>query len=484
MLSPQSRFHRAHRLSGSAQKENCPPAAAVAPCSSGLSPPSETPCKAPEQGVWSATTPTKISPGHEGGARANRPAVESMGQKLNCYEVKNTFIHYGSPLKTVSVVTPPKTVPSDFRPEVLLLEQQHPRLRTPAAVLHAAATPSTAGGALAGRDFCGASTTGTHSVFLAQPAAPAAGTHPASMGAAPSSTLLRLSDFLPPPSASTCVTSAAGTHTGVQVLPGVTCTWQQQPTTYVETMPPVPPLPGPPCQAGQCVLQAPMPPPTAPPPQFNAYDSMAGMQVPSTSYDPLQFITGEATPTGASSTMMSATNMHYDHARMPQMPPQLPPQLPPQQPPTLPLDQSTGAFQLSSQCGMSPMNGMSGPSPTNNVFCLGHAMTSTPMNMTTSTPMGGTGPPPACGSVTVEGCLGAFCMGNPAAGMCGSGTLGGAGTGLAPSCSGIANAGGAISISAGHFPEPGSAQGQFGQADVLAHLHGSMGGEAMPPMGW
>lgn len=38
----------------------------------------------------------------------------------NAWKVKNTFIHYGSPLKTVSVATPPKSVPYNFAPEARL----------------------------------------------------------------------------------------------------------------------------------------------------------------------------------------------------------------------------------------------------------------------------------------------------------------------------------------------------------------------------
>jgi hypothetical protein len=440
--------HR-HRL----QKENCPPPCElfVASSSHGLSPnapPTETPSKAPEQSAWPAQTPTKIAQGIESGARASRTAVDTLGQKWG-FEVKNTFIHYGSPLKTVSVVTPPKTVPSNFAPEVLLFEQPSARLRTPAAVIHAAATPSTAGGALAGgRDFCSgaAATMGAPtSVYFAAPAPPAAA-QPAISGAATNSTLLRLSDFLPSPAASTCVAAsgamaAGAAQTSTQtLLPGVSCAWQQQACCYVDSgMPPVPPLPGPSCQAPTSASVvtptaiSTMPPPP-PPPHFSAFD-VSGMQVATASYvDPLQFITGEA-PMAASTSMTM-----------------LPPQVAQQQPPTLPLDQT---FQLSSQCGVSPMNSMGGPSQTSNMFCMGQTMSVlSPMNMGGSTPMGGmTGSGPACGSMQAESSLGAFCMGTAIAGSAGTGPA------QSLSCSSASGPGGmTVSISAGHFPEPGSQQ--------------------------
>ncbi|CAE8610252.1 unnamed protein product, partial [Polarella glacialis] len=79
-------------------------------------------------------TPTKTAPSAD--AQRFTSAAEKLGQKHPWpVEVKNTFIHYGSPVKTVTVVTPPKTVPSNFAPEALFREYGQFR-HAPLPVLH------------------------------------------------------------------------------------------------------------------------------------------------------------------------------------------------------------------------------------------------------------------------------------------------------------------------------------------------------------
>ena len=81
---------------------------------------------------------------------SGRDWLESLGVAKHPWgvEVKNTFIHYGSPLKTLSVVTPPKTVPANFAPEKVFLDKltETPLLtRTPLTRWGQANTPSTVG---------------------------------------------------------------------------------------------------------------------------------------------------------------------------------------------------------------------------------------------------------------------------------------------------------------------------------------------------
>lgn len=97
-----------------------------------------------------AQTPPKPSePSAEDGVgdAATRRPLE------HAWEVKNTFIHMRSPLKTLSVSTPPKTVPSSFAPDFKVADGSHlfrgvhPLEHTPAAkplaAAHPLATPST-----------------------------------------------------------------------------------------------------------------------------------------------------------------------------------------------------------------------------------------------------------------------------------------------------------------------------------------------------
>lgn len=56
-------------------------------------------------------------------------------------EVKNTFIHIASPMKTLTVVSPPKTVPPNFAPEYAFFDKP----RTPMAHAPQPSTPSTIG---------------------------------------------------------------------------------------------------------------------------------------------------------------------------------------------------------------------------------------------------------------------------------------------------------------------------------------------------
>jgi len=160
-------------------------------------------------------TPTKTAPGHD-----------SIRKHPWGLEVKNTFIHYGSPVKTVSVVTPPKTVPSNFAPEYAFFD----KTRTPLLPAHAS-TPSTVGCVRA------ATVTG------GGPMCPAAGLQPQGT----TGTLLRLSDFLPSPGvvvAAPAQLQASNPQAAcvdpVSTMPGG---WQGfEPLQNL--MPPVPPLPG------------------------------------------------------------------------------------------------------------------------------------------------------------------------------------------------------------------------------------------------
>lgn len=161
--------------------------------------------------------------------------LENLGQKHPWgVEVKNTFIHYGSPVKTITVATPPKTVPCNFAPEVLLREQA---ARTPLPVQ--AQTPSTAG--------AGGSTGPAHFYDMSQVAQ--VPTH----GKASSGALLRLSDFLPSPV--------------VGAQPVVASTVMPGRGAYDAFMPPVPPLPGPPF--GSTSVPSSVPPPPAQPPAIS-----------------------------------------------------------------------------------------------------------------------------------------------------------------------------------------------------------------------
>jgi len=151
-------------------------------------------------------------------------------------EVKNTFVHYNSPVKTVSVVSPPKTVPSNFAPELLLVDSHSASIRTPSPTLQAA-TPSP---------------TNQPSGMMPMPFFPVV----APEVPAPS-TLLRLSDFLPPSSEQFLAFGghrSSGPPTQVQghceaIPPGVLQAWSNFDAQGNCKMPQVPPLPGPPPNA-------------------------------------------------------------------------------------------------------------------------------------------------------------------------------------------------------------------------------------------
>jgi len=224
-MTPQRRHVRATAAAIAQNKENRSPAMVQTP-----------PAGAP---VW--VTPTKTSPGHEALARSVS-AVESLGQKHPWgLEVKNTFIHYGSPLKTISVVTPPKTVPSNFAPEHVFLD----KIRTPILVSsHHASTPSTAG--VGAHAHAHISTVGAALTVPSVAGVVAAAAPPMQGGVA--GTLLRLSDFLPSPAAATAGQVVGQAPAGCALAPcceAGPATWQGFEAAAPSLMPPVPPLPGP-----------------------------------------------------------------------------------------------------------------------------------------------------------------------------------------------------------------------------------------------
>merc|ERR1719460_848276 len=93
-------------------KENLPSSPRLSmrdpePCERGMGTPSETPMKTPARQSRTKTptnTPTKAG-----------KVQDFTGQVGGPFPVKNTFIHYGSPVKNMAAVTtPPKTVPHNF----------------------------------------------------------------------------------------------------------------------------------------------------------------------------------------------------------------------------------------------------------------------------------------------------------------------------------------------------------------------------------
>jgi len=163
--------HSAHLLVPQGKENRAPPSASAANVQAAVQ------------------TPTKTAPGPEVVRRTlSLVEEEQKGENQRWeFEVKHTFIHFGSPVKTLSVKTPPKSVPSNFAPEHAALAVE--RLRTPLAS-PGVSTPWTvhrgASNITAGLARCGTAAPG------AQPAAQSQGA---------SSTLLRLSDFLPSPAA-------------------------------------------------------------------------------------------------------------------------------------------------------------------------------------------------------------------------------------------------------------------------------------------
>lgn len=205
---------------------------------------------------------------------AKMTPVVSGGKTLFPFKakVKNTFLAFESPLKTVAVLSPPKTVPSDFAPRVI---PDEPLPCTPAAV----------------RSMPHAQTPWTQAVhgFVPPPAweahacpSPAAAP-PATAAAAP---LLRLSDFLPSPTPATSIfgTSSAtmaaamaaaampaqdvGTYQAMHGEMDIMPCWQgfervphPMPPTMPPALPPVlpaaiPPVPLLPSAAAGCTLPA------------------------------------------------------------------------------------------------------------------------------------------------------------------------------------------------------------------------------------
>lgn len=168
-------------------------------------------------------TPTKPSPaGFErfrassaSSGGAGGPASRSSGVLMNQAKVKNTFINFDSPLKTVAVLSPPKTAPSNFAPEVLGDGGQV--LRTPAAVraMFHASTPwtQTVHGLLPSQSCVAQSSYATAAV-PAMPTAPAPSATAATLLGQQSgplaAPLLRLSDFLPSPVPAAQVSSLTG----------------------------------------------------------------------------------------------------------------------------------------------------------------------------------------------------------------------------------------------------------------------------------
>mmetsp|Transcript_107099 Transcript_107099/g.341800 ORF Transcript_107099/g.341800 Transcript_107099/m.341800 type:complete len:554 (-) Transcript_107099:206-1867(-) len=185
----------------------------------------------------SALTPTKTSPSQ----------VSAAG---NAPPVKYTFIHYDSPIRTMSVLTPPRTVPSSFAPKQTLFEWlRTPKLndRTPVCtpiMEHGQnATPSTvgtsrfvAGNAMTSMNFCMGGqigVTGTSAVVHASavathyqhgysfPVMPQPTRHTmtttTTTSAASSGTVLRLSEYLQSPAVAGGSVCGAGTFQTFQI---------------------------------------------------------------------------------------------------------------------------------------------------------------------------------------------------------------------------------------------------------------------------
>lgn len=231
-------------------KENQPP------CLSSTVPLTPTGGKATSPQIAMATpsqTPTKqLGPGPRENLAANR-LLDGLGHQS--LEVKNTFIHFGSPARTITLSTPPKTVPSNFAPEVQFLQTES-RVKAPVPTAQVPfPTPSTCTGPV-----------GETEPVLALPLQmqPTAGLNPvlAQQPGRFAGQLLRLSDFLPSPVAAPApanIAQALGPQgpvlcdqsksTMVGSLPPMVnsgtglgiCCWQG----LEAMMPPVPPLPGP-----------------------------------------------------------------------------------------------------------------------------------------------------------------------------------------------------------------------------------------------
>lgn len=188
-------------------------------------------CASSEADVSPVQTPTKTAPGTNGPGRGGGgdSVRESLTEKhpWGPLEVKNTFIHMSSPLKTISVVSPPKTVPSNFAPEYVLFDSKP---LTPLAGPHAS-TPSTSGCTHMGGGNSAGAIVGLSS---GQQQGGATGT------------LLRLSDFLPFPAATMEQPAAP------QASQCDTSNWQG--FEMQTLMPPVPPLPGAPIGCSNGVL--------------------------------------------------------------------------------------------------------------------------------------------------------------------------------------------------------------------------------------
>lgn len=207
-------------------------------------------------------TPKKVSP---------RPSVDDP--KLEQPKVKNTFFHYGSPLRTIDIQSPPRTCPINFAPDAPWEEVGWPHLTqsplTPLrdATLGLAPTPSTAGGG------CSRAPGGPVSYFnpnmatdvakailaggaLRQPPHPPVGTLPQPAPVAPTGTLLRLSDFLPSPGSSAALPALGTEVHSAQALPAaktemahqlesIFAAWPGFDMCASSIMPAVPPMPVP-----------------------------------------------------------------------------------------------------------------------------------------------------------------------------------------------------------------------------------------------
>lgn len=167
-------------------------------------------------------TPTKKVHRREGGRcdvvrRALSMVEENTDNQRIDLEVKHTFIHFGSPVKTLTVRTPPKTVPSNFAPERGSALCASPAASPLPRGSPAAATPWTQHRAA----FGGAGQVPTAAAPRTAAAQPAA-------GAAPS--VLRLSDFLASPAAvpalPTASTAPSSMLDKVPPLPGGGCLTQ------------------------------------------------------------------------------------------------------------------------------------------------------------------------------------------------------------------------------------------------------------------
>mmetsp|Transcript_35261 Transcript_35261/g.64492 ORF Transcript_35261/g.64492 Transcript_35261/m.64492 type:complete len:552 (+) Transcript_35261:119-1774(+) len=124
-------------------KENMPPA--WENCVMELNALSETtPCKADTSAgaeedsdlaiLWVGDSPHAQSPYQPAGEEDDLKDVEpdSLRRLLGPPKVRNTFLHYHSPLKTVKVMTPPNTVPPHFAPRTRLASPPaRPRIFSP-----------------------------------------------------------------------------------------------------------------------------------------------------------------------------------------------------------------------------------------------------------------------------------------------------------------------------------------------------------------